>query len=374
MATYSGSDKRLQYLFTASNNDANDYDSTATYVVDSYCKYQGTLYKCITAVEQAEDFDSDKWTAVKIVDEMGSGGGGGGTTVIANPSGPATVDLEKLQVGTTIYDTSGSKSWTGTQAEYEQQESQIADGTQVNITDDEVQALVIPSYDIYSTQEREIGVWHNGKPLYQKTIHISALPSTIARVTAYAHSISDIDEICDYEGIVHYSSGGASKFDRLAMGDQGTLNINNAGCIIAYVDKTNININVGSDRSTCSADFTIKYTKTTDVAGSGLWVPNGEPAEHYSTDEQVAGTWLGETMYKRTIYVNLTFRMNAGWQDTGVNISYVKKLIKAEAQNNSFLCAVCSVLKNGNNLNITSIINAGSATISITYITIWYTK
>ena len=32
-----------------------------------------------------------------------NGGGGGGTTVIANPSGSATADLEKLQVGSTIY-------------------------------------------------------------------------------------------------------------------------------------------------------------------------------------------------------------------------------------------------------------------------------
>lgn len=32
-----------------------------------------------------------------------NGGGGGGTTVVANPSGTATDDLEKLQVGSTIY-------------------------------------------------------------------------------------------------------------------------------------------------------------------------------------------------------------------------------------------------------------------------------
>lgn len=31
------------------------------------------------------------------------GGGGGGTTVVANPEGSATADLNKLQVGTTIY-------------------------------------------------------------------------------------------------------------------------------------------------------------------------------------------------------------------------------------------------------------------------------
>lgn len=52
MGTYTGSDKRLQYLFR-------------------------------------------------------NGGGGGGTTVIANPQGQATDTLNKLQVGSTIYGVSG---------------------------------------------------------------------------------------------------------------------------------------------------------------------------------------------------------------------------------------------------------------------------
>ena len=39
----------------------------------------------------------------KKYDLMGQGGGGGGTTVVANPSGSATADLTKLQVGEGIY-------------------------------------------------------------------------------------------------------------------------------------------------------------------------------------------------------------------------------------------------------------------------------
>ena len=41
-----------------------------------------------------------------------TGGGGGGTTVIANPEGTATDDLNKLQVGTTIYEISGAGELT----------------------------------------------------------------------------------------------------------------------------------------------------------------------------------------------------------------------------------------------------------------------
>ena len=117
MATYSGSDKRLQYLFNASNNLAEDYDSTSTYAVDDYVMYGGTLYKCTTAVSTAESFDSTKWTEVLVTDEMSSGGGG------------------------------GSNVWTGTQAQYTAQASQIANGTLVTITDDEFDVVYAEQED-----------------------------------------------------------------------------------------------------------------------------------------------------------------------------------------------------------------------------------
>lgn len=118
MASYSGSDKRLQYLFGAVTaiveSIANEYNATSTYAVDSYVIYENVLYKCITAVTTPEAFDDTKWSAVLIVDEMGSGGGGGGTTVIANPAGVATDTLNKLQVGSTIYSVSGGGGGAGT--------------------------------------------------------------------------------------------------------------------------------------------------------------------------------------------------------------------------------------------------------------------
>ena len=51
-------------------NIADEYDDTATYVLDDYCIYEGVLYKCIMAVSVAEDFDSTKWDAVLVTDEL----------------------------------------------------------------------------------------------------------------------------------------------------------------------------------------------------------------------------------------------------------------------------------------------------------------
>ena len=59
----------------ANANLADEYDNTQTYAVGDYVIYNGTLYKCTTAVAVAEDFDSTKWTAVLVTDEMSSGGG-----------------------------------------------------------------------------------------------------------------------------------------------------------------------------------------------------------------------------------------------------------------------------------------------------------
>lgn len=56
--------------------------------------------------------------------------------------------------------------WTGTQAEYAQQASQIEDGTLVNITDDEG---VADSWHVYSTDEKLVGKWIDGSDIYEKT-------------------------------------------------------------------------------------------------------------------------------------------------------------------------------------------------------------
>lgn len=54
----------------ANGNLADDYDSTATYSIGDYAVYEGVLYRCITAVSTAEDFDDDKWTAVSVGAEL----------------------------------------------------------------------------------------------------------------------------------------------------------------------------------------------------------------------------------------------------------------------------------------------------------------
>lgn len=71
-----------------------------------------------------------------------AGGGGGGTNVVANPSEQATDDLEKIQIGSIIYDVAGSSGGGG-------------------------------GID-YSITEQDTGIkWIDGRSIYQKTYHLT---------------------------------------------------------------------------------------------------------------------------------------------------------------------------------------------------------
>lgn len=155
---------------------------------------------------------------------------------------------------------------------------------------------------IYSTDEIEIGVWTDGKPLYQKTIHINALPSTAVTAISYPHGIANIDTICGYEAVARWSSGQIVQIPRLALYDKTTWSgTANSSFAVDAINKTDIVLLTGSDRSALNADFTIRYTKTTDTPGSGTWTTSGQYTEHYSTSEQIVGTWIdGRPIYQRT--------------------------------------------------------------------------
>lgn len=155
---------------------------------------------------------------------------------------------------------------------------------------------------IYSLEEREVGVWTDGKPLYEITIHINALPSTTYTLVRYPHGIVNVDKICDYQAIARWTTGETSHLDHLALPTTSSSDIARSS-IETTVDTTNIYIRCGYDRSSLSADYTIRYTKTTDVPGSGTWGTDGVPMAHYDGTERIIGTWFGETLYQKTINV-----------------------------------------------------------------------
>lgn len=165
---------------------------------------------------------------------------------------------------------------------------------------------------IYSTEEREIGVWADGRPWYQKTLHIipeNPVPSKtdtsipLTGLSADAEILGFISVFGGYNGPNSYVSGWRMfTFDRTSTDYSVTA--------IRGYSKSSIIVWPGNDFSDFTTvdnrfrEFyiTVQYTKTTDTPGSGQWTPQGVPAHHYSTDEQVIGTWIdGSTLYEKTI-------------------------------------------------------------------------
>ena len=190
--------------------------------------------------------------------------------------------------------------WTGTMAEYLAQASQIADGTQINITDDEIQSLVVASYDIYSEEEREVGVWTDGKPLYQKSFIWN--DTTIGSFVSHDISALSVDTLVSLKGWAerYVTASGLVLWHPLNYYESSNYSV--ASRYNEGAQTIDIKASYASGNQCRKQIVTIQYTKTTDVAGSGLFVPSGALAEHYSTSEQVVGTWIdGKPIYRITL-------------------------------------------------------------------------
>lgn len=121
-----------------------------------------------------------------------------------------------------------------------------------NITFDN--ALINAPY-IYSLNEQKIGVWIDGKPLYQKLTYISSLPNNAT--TNYPHGISDISAIVGMDSYVKLSSGWIANLPWVVFGDDTET-------ITASAGLTSIQVVTNKNRTSMSAYIVLRYTKTTD--------------------------------------------------------------------------------------------------------------
>lgn len=229
------------------------------------------------ATDPFGDFRQSYNANMDIIDaNLGGGGGSGGHTIL-DGDGNALPQEDDLQ-------------FTGA----------------CSVTDDNVNGRTV--VDIkggyildatrYSDTEKVVGVWRDNKPLYKKTVHISALPSS-AGSQQYPHNIANIDKICHYESISRASSGSSVILNRVGLNG---ANFNGAVSYDVFVNTTVINITVGQDRSNIEADVTIWYTKTTDTAGSGGYEAYGFTPIIYSDVERKVGVWRdNKPLYAKTL-------------------------------------------------------------------------
>jgi len=153
---------------------------------------------------------------------------------------------------------------------------------------------------IYSTEEREVGVWIDNKPLYQRTYPIS---STVinndggADITSYVDNFSEMENIIDClaNNIININAG-----------------ISGVRIWLGYTNRNKLKAYCGEQ--TTANYITIWYTKTTDTPGSGSYNTLGVPNVHYSTDEQVIGTWIdGRPIYMKCFQLSNYQLVRSAW-------------------------------------------------------------
>lgn len=151
--------------------------------------------------------------------------------------------------------------------------------------------------ECYSTEERVVGCWIDGKPLYQKTYVKNNVGSN--------NEIVDANMTLSNITIVGFINNGI-EMNSPYSGEVFKEYVSSAVVLRVFNSASGLQCNLeGNHNYTGNVRFTVQYTKVSDTAGSGIWTPSGIPAVHFSTEEQAIGTWIdGKTLYQKSFAVN----------------------------------------------------------------------
>ena len=174
---------------------------------------------------------------------------------------------------------------------------------------------------IYSTEEREVGVWVDNKPLYQKTYDLTSQALTD---NAWNNSILGTTGISikSYKGYFSLGTGALFPYEYYRSNSEFFTAVTNSN-----LSDINVRPNMNAGTPVYAGLITVWYTKDSDVAGSGSYGSLGIPMEHYDDTERVVGTYFGDTLYKKTI-PNISITGTTTTIPTGVNIG---SLVAVEA-------------------------------------------
>lgn len=172
--------------------------------------------------------------------------------------------------------------------------------------------------ECYSTEERVVGCWIDGKPLYQKTMYAPTGTFTVVADWTAINGFSNIDKLIETKINVIRSAESRVIYQRSDNTD-----------VLPRFEANNGNIYYFTDTNTFAFYnwdwyITFQYTKSTDTAGSGILTPSGIPTVHYSTEEHVIGTWIdGSTLYEKSFVIdsNISGSHNHGIANFGTLVS-----------------------------------------------------
>lgn len=182
---------------------------------------------------------------------------------------------------------------------------------------------------IYSDNERVIGIWRDNKPLYQKTFLFHSTDSQGNYVFQDVSSLN-IDSCVEIKGTCDRNVAGLGAI----IYDMNSFESNQYQTYLGYSafnGKIQYTIKLPVGETTTWQVITLRYTKTTDVAGSGNWNTDGVPTVHYSTSEQVVGTWINnKPLYEKTFEHSGALIVTDSFDNTIGTLSTVDQFISCE--------------------------------------------
>ena len=256
----------------------------------------------------------------------------------------------------------------------------------------------------YSIDEKVVGEWIDHKPLYQKSIHLTDVlfPNNSRTIVPWTGYISDIDVIAYAEAVtVDELNRNLNAYQISSFSSYG---------LAFYADKTDGMIFSRGNGGNYTTDVvvTVRYTKTTDTAGTGLYsddeatlgmlgdvdlenLADGDiiryngtskkfenvPKEEYSTDEQVIGKWIdGSTIYRKVLNLSPALACNSSvWTyienssfGTGI-LPHYTNAIAIDPNGTVFSC----IGVNYNDSRV-GVLNTRNASINVKTLIIEYTK
>lgn len=194
--------------------------------------------------------------------------------------------------------------------------------------------------DLYSTDEKIIGCWTDGRPIYQKTFATKCPTVTtdgIAVLGSYIDIGASIENVVNCFGEVRRTDGYTSPIPFVGPMSSSDPSL---GIKFAKVYVANNYVSTASSRNKFAVQnnsiqlnnsdvyVTLQYTKTTDAANSFKY---GNETD-YSTDEKIVGTWIdGKLIYQKTISLGTSAIPNAEVTTTAHNISNIAEIIDIKA-------------------------------------------
>lgn len=233
--------------------------------------------------------------------------------------------------------------------------------------------------NLYSTDEKMIGQWIDGKPIYQRTFNFIAPSENVVPT-----NVVTLDGTCTNVRIIDGAIFSTSPETYIPINMAAGGNYYVWTYISGNTNNKYITVEVKNMYNGCNGYITIQYTKTTDSA-----IAIGSDTD-YSTDEKIIGTWIdGKPVYQKTISRVITNDKNATKNYMDITDLHLEKLIRVKGMYNESSGTNCGcfpfsegstqsfihVITNDNNTKLLWIVGTGSWLTNIqTYTTIQYTK